>query len=118
DERFRRHPAEIRAIVVGHPLFRRGPLQRAGKLSATELSDRRHIDAEGAPIGDSRAGIVRETMAVKRRSVAVTDESRELFTPKIYYFHPLLAGPCASWSRHLRRARDMGFDHLLTAPLF
>jgi len=50
--------------------------------------------------------------------MAVTNDYRELFAPKIYYFHPLLAGPRTSWSRHLRRARDMGFDHLLTAPLF
>jgi starch synthase (maltosyl-transferring) len=48
----------------------------------------------------------------------MTDESRELFAPKIYYFHPLLAGPRASWSRHLQRCRAMGFGCLLTAPLF
>ncbi len=57
-------------------------------------------------------------MPAKRHSTAVTDNCRELFAPKIYYFHPLLAGPCVSWPRHLRRARDLGFDHLLTAPLF
>ena len=46
------------------------------------------------------------------------DQSRELFAPKIYYFHPLLAGPRVSWVRHLRRYQDLGFDHVLTAPLF
>ncbi|MGH6673691.1 MAG: maltotransferase domain-containing protein [Xanthobacteraceae bacterium] len=38
--------------------------------------------------------------------------------PKIYYFHPLLAGARSSWAPHLHRCRDMGFDHVLTAPLF
>ena len=42
---------------------------------------------------------------------------RERFAPKIYYFHPLLAGPRASWPKHLRRCKDMGFDHVLSAPL-
>jgi len=46
------------------------------------------------------------------------NQSRELFAPKIYYFHPLLAGDRVSWPHHLRRCRDMQFDHLLTAPLF
>ncbi|HWX83669.1 MAG TPA: maltotransferase domain-containing protein [Xanthobacteraceae bacterium] len=44
--------------------------------------------------------------------------NRELFAPKIYYFHPLLAGPRAGWPAHLRRCRDLGFDHVLSAPLF
>jgi starch synthase (maltosyl-transferring) len=42
----------------------------------------------------------------------------ELFAPRIYYFHPLLAGPRSSWPKQLRRCRDLGFDHVLTAPLF
>jgi starch synthase (maltosyl-transferring) len=37
---------------------------------------------------------------------------------KIYYLHPLLAGPLAGWERHIERARRMGFGHLATAPLF
>src|ERR1700761_4544008 len=40
------------------------------------------------------------------------------FAPKIYYFHPLQAGPRSSWDDHFRRCRDNGFDHVLTAPLF
>jgi starch synthase (maltosyl-transferring) len=44
--------------------------------------------------------------------------TRELFAPKIYYFHPLLAGPRAGWPGHLHRCRDLGFDHVLSAPLF
>jgi starch synthase (maltosyl-transferring) len=40
------------------------------------------------------------------------------FAPKIYYFHPLVAGPFSSWSRHLDRCRELGFDHVLTAPIF
>jgi starch synthase (maltosyl-transferring) len=42
----------------------------------------------------------------------------ESFSPRIYYFHPLLAGARPSWARHLRRCRQMGFDHVLSAPLF
>jgi starch synthase (maltosyl-transferring) len=37
---------------------------------------------------------------------------------KIYYLHPLLAGPLANWQPHLERARRMGFGHLATPPLF
>jgi starch synthase (maltosyl-transferring) len=37
---------------------------------------------------------------------------------KIYYVHPLLAGPLSSWGPHMERCRRMGFDHLATAPLF
>jgi len=43
---------------------------------------------------------------------------REHFAPKIYYFHPLLAGPLSSWPLHLRRIRKMGFDTVLSAPVF
>ena len=46
------------------------------------------------------------------------NQSRELFAPRIYYFHPLLAGDRASWPHHLRRCQEMSFDHVLTAPLF
>jgi starch synthase (maltosyl-transferring) len=42
----------------------------------------------------------------------------EAFAPKIYYFHPLIAGPRASWLAHLARCRDLGFSHVLSAPLF
>ena len=37
---------------------------------------------------------------------------------KIYYLHPLLAGPLSGWEPHIERCRRMGFDHLATAPLF
>jgi starch synthase (maltosyl-transferring) len=40
------------------------------------------------------------------------------FAPRIYYFHPLLAGARASWPEHLSRCQDMGFDHVLLAPIF
>jgi starch synthase (maltosyl-transferring) len=46
------------------------------------------------------------------------NQSRDTFAPKIYYFHPLLAGPPAEWRHYLRRCRAMGFDHVLSAPLF
>jgi hypothetical protein len=38
--------------------------------------------------------------------------------PRIYYFDPILAGPHRSWSVHLSRCRELGFSHLLSAPLF
>jgi starch synthase (maltosyl-transferring) len=37
---------------------------------------------------------------------------------KIYYLHPLLAGPLSGWEPHIERARRMGFSHLATGPLF
>jgi len=37
---------------------------------------------------------------------------------KIYYVHPLLAGPLTKWEPHVERCRRMGFSHLATAPLF
>ncbi len=45
-------------------------------------------------------------------------ETGDLFAPRIYYFHPLLAGPRSSWGGHFRRCRDNGFDYVLTPPLF
>ena len=38
--------------------------------------------------------------------------------PRIYYVHPLLAGPLDGWGPVLDRAAALGFDHVLTAPLF
>jgi len=38
--------------------------------------------------------------------------------PSIYYFHPVLGGEMAGWSRHLDRCVAMGFSHLLLAPPF
>ncbi len=46
------------------------------------------------------------------------DRSQRAFAPRIYYWHPLMAGPMSDWPRHLDRAREMGFDHLCCAPLF
>jgi starch synthase (maltosyl-transferring) len=57
-------------------------------------------------------------MPAESHSNALIDQPRAHFAPKIYYFHPLLAGPLGSWTHHLRRVREMGFDHVLTAPLF
>ena len=44
--------------------------------------------------------------------------SQPLLAPRIYYFDPVLAGPHRSWSVHLNRCRELGFSHLLSAPLF
>src|SRR5262252_5765283 len=43
---------------------------------------------------------------------------QQLLAPRIYYFDPILAGPHRSWSVHLSRCRELGFSHLLSAPLF
>jgi starch synthase (maltosyl-transferring) len=51
-------------------------------------------------------------------SVKAGTRRPNLFAPRLYYFHPLLAGPRRSWRQHLGVCREMGFDHLLTAPLF
>jgi starch synthase (maltosyl-transferring) len=45
-------------------------------------------------------------------------QTSDHFVPRIYYFHPLLAGEPSSWRRHLNRCKDMGFDHVLLAPIF
>jgi len=39
-------------------------------------------------------------------------------SPRIYYLHPLLAGPLKQWPAQLDRIADLGFDHLLMAPVF
>ena len=46
------------------------------------------------------------------------ESNQERFAPKILYFDPLNAGPRQSWPRHIELARDLGFDYLLSAPLF
>ena len=56
-------------------------------------------------------------MPIKSRSHALHRPVAS-FAPKIYYIHPLLAGPLGSWQQHLRRVQEMGFDTILTAPLF
>ena len=38
--------------------------------------------------------------------------------PRIYYLHPLLAGPVAAWPRHMERVAALGFSHVLLAPPF
>ena len=55
---------------------------------------------------------------VQSHSGALMSQSHAPFAPKIYYFHPLIAGPRNSWVQHLRRCRELGFDFVLTAPLF
>jgi starch synthase (maltosyl-transferring) len=57
-------------------------------------------------------------MGAPRRLTVSMRRTRGLFAPKIYYFHPILAGPRATWPAHLRRCRDLNFDHVLSAPLF
>jgi starch synthase (maltosyl-transferring) len=56
-----------------------------------------------------------ETTA-RPRAASVAAESAS--APRIYYLHPLDAGPLARWDAHLARAARLGFTHLLLAPLF
>ncbi len=37
---------------------------------------------------------------------------------RVYYLHPLLAGPIEDWSHHFARCAGMGFSHVLLAPPF
>jgi starch synthase (maltosyl-transferring) len=37
---------------------------------------------------------------------------------RLYYLHPLLAGPIADWPRHFARVRLLGFSHVVVAPPF
>ncbi len=45
-------------------------------------------------------------------------EKSSSFSPGIYYLHPLLAGVLREWDAHLDRCAELGFDHVLVAPLF
>ena len=37
---------------------------------------------------------------------------------RLYYLHPLLAGPVDAWARQLERAAAMRFDTVAVAPVF
>jgi starch synthase (maltosyl-transferring) len=49
---------------------------------------------------------------------ATASRSQAVGPPRVYYLNPLLAGPLADWAPCLDRARDLGFSHVLSAPLF
>jgi starch synthase (maltosyl-transferring) len=57
-------------------------------------------------------------MRACNRPVTRSQCKQQLLAPRIYYFDPLLAGPARSWSVHLSRCKELGFSHLLSAPLF
>ena len=57
-------------------------------------------------------------MRPSSHSSDIVKQASAVFAPKIYYFHPLLAGPRGEWARHLERCRDLGFDTVLMAPPF
>jgi starch synthase (maltosyl-transferring) len=59
-----------------------------------------------------------QAMRANSRSAALLSRTHGSFAPKIYYFHPLLAGPRGTWPVHLSRCRESGFDHIVSAPLF
>jgi starch synthase (maltosyl-transferring) len=52
------------------------------------------------------------------RTATATRKAARLPALKIYYLHPLLAGPLSGWEPHIERAGRLGFTHLATAPLF
>src|ERR1700731_1567633 len=54
----------------------------------------------------------------QERMAATARKAAGVAAPKIYYLHPLLAGPLSAWEPHIERCRRMGFDHVATAPLF
>jgi hypothetical protein len=60
--------------------------------------------------------------AVKSALVSLQEGSgpdgRGVASPRIYMLNPLLAGALADWGRWLDRAAELGFTHVLTAPLF
>jgi len=50
---------------------------------------------------------------------APTIASRETsVAPRIYFLHPLLAGPLEGWGAHFDRITKLGFNHVLIAPPF
>ena len=57
-------------------------------------------------------------MSACNRPVIRSHCKQQLLAPRIYYFDPLLAGPHCFWSVHLSRCKELGFSHLLSAPLF
>src|SRR5579884_2960784 len=67
---------------------------------------------------DHRCSKAEQAMRGRSRPAALMSRPQEAFAPKIYYFHPLLAGPPASWPAHLARCLELGFSHVLSAPLF
>lgn len=40
------------------------------------------------------------------------------FAPRIYYLHPLIAGPLSQWPAHFERIAALGFDHVLLPSVF
>jgi starch synthase (maltosyl-transferring) len=57
-------------------------------------------------------------MSACNRPVIRSHCKQQLLAPRIYYFDPFLAGPHCFWSLHLSRCKELGFSHLLSAPLF
>lgn len=43
---------------------------------------------------------------------------RAAFSPRLYFLHPLVAGPLPNWSAQFARIAAMGFDHVLLPPIF
>ncbi|MEA3119831.1 MAG: hypothetical protein QOI13_3101, partial [Paraburkholderia sp.] len=45
-------------------------------------------------------------------------ERRQAYAPRIYFIHPLLAGPIKAWPAQFERAATLGFDHVLIGSPF
>ncbi|HTI19050.1 MAG TPA: maltotransferase domain-containing protein [Trinickia sp.] len=45
-------------------------------------------------------------------------ERSQAYAPRIYFIHPLLAGPLETWAAHLDHAAALGFDHVLIGSPF
>jgi starch synthase (maltosyl-transferring) len=45
-------------------------------------------------------------------------ERRQAYAPRIYFIHPLLAGPINAWPAQFERAATLGFDHVLIGSPF
>lgn len=57
-----------------------------------------------------------DSLLVSSKTVRTKGESQR--APRIYYVHPLLAGPLDNWDEILDHAAALGFDTILMAPLF
>jgi starch synthase (maltosyl-transferring) len=61
---------------------------------------------------------IQTSVATAKSDFLATAESPGMPNPRLYYVHPLLAGPLDRWGPVLDRAAALGFTHILTAPIF
>ncbi|MGH7212285.1 MAG: alpha-amylase family protein, partial [Acetobacteraceae bacterium] len=63
-------------------------------------------------------GSVSPPPAAEPDVASAPSQPADVRSPRIYYLHPLLAGPLGEWGRHFDRIARLGFDHVLIAPVF